>query len=99
MKTPTLVGVGVTLLGILGLVTFLIATDRDPALLLTALVTSVPLLAVLFQLNVVQKQTNGTLSSLREELAAEKAENKALRTYLPSDTINEAIPPTEEEGI
>jgi len=93
MKLSLILGITGTFIAVVGLSAYLIATDRDPTLLITVMVAAVPALATLFGISKVQSQTNGTLSELRAELAVEKNENKVLRSLLtPEQAATVPIP-------
>ena len=73
MKTPVLITLAATIVAVGGLITFLIVTDRDPALLVTALVIAVPLIGNLFLTQKTVTQTNGNLSKLQDTIARQRA--------------------------
>jgi hypothetical protein len=99
MKPSLIFGVAGTLVSILILVTFLIATDRDPALLITALVTAVPLIAVLFGIRTIQKQTNGMNTELREKYNKALAEISELRSATTPETARAIDSHTETPAV
>jgi hypothetical protein len=85
MKTPVLVTLAVTTLAFAGMIVYLVATDRDPLLMVTALITIIPVLGTLFLGQKTVNQTNGTLSAYRVENAGLRVENSQLRNYVPTD--------------
>lgn len=101
MKLSTLIVFSSTVVAVLFLATFLIATDRDPALLLTILVAAIPALGAVYGLNQLSKttrtietQTNGTNTALRLENSGLRRENGILRSHLPVDVaVNIATTP------
>lgn len=89
MKTSTVITLSATAVSIVGLITFLISTDRDITPLLIALPTVVAALGALFNTNVlnnkvevVKQQTNGTLSKITADNLAKQDEISQLRTLL-----------------
>jgi len=72
------------------LVVWLIVTDRDPTLFLTALPIIVAQVGLLLRTEKVVKQTNGTLSALREHAATKDAENQFLRSLLTPEQASQA---------
>lgn len=93
MKPSLIIGVAATLVGVVGMATYLIATGHDPSVLITVMVTAVPLVAVLFGISTVQKQTNGNLSKLSADFEKERAENKVLRSIMTPEQLAQ-IPPS-----
>jgi hypothetical protein len=93
MKTPVLVTLAATIIAFGGLITFLVVTDRDPALLVTSVAIIIPTLGALFLTQKTVSQTNGTLSALRVENGLLREENATLRTYAPTEA-GLAVPTT-----
>lgn len=92
MKTPVIIGVAATVVALLGMITYLVATNHDPTPFVIAAAAIIPGIAALFGLNQVanavnkvDQQTNGTLSSLRLENSQLRVENATLRTATPTD--------------
>jgi hypothetical protein len=85
MKTPTLVTLAFTVLGFAGMIVYLVATDRDPLIMVGALVAVIPVLGTLFLGQKTVNQTNGTLSAYRIENASLRTENSLLRNYVPTE--------------
>jgi hypothetical protein len=89
MKTPTLITLSLTVVAFAVMVAFLVATDRDPMLFITALVVVVPVIGIgqktANQSAKTVEQTNGTLSAMRIENASLRVENSQLRNYVPTD--------------
>jgi len=69
MKLSTILTLSVTMVALALLVVFLIITDRDPALFLTALPIIVIQVTALFRQEKVVRQTNGTLSARDARIA------------------------------
>lgn len=82
MKTSIMLTLAGTVVALASLVTYLIVTDRDPVLLLTVLVTLIPVLGALFLGQKTVQQTNGTNTALRQESAAKTQEIIALRSVM-----------------
>lgn len=100
MKAPIIIGVSATVVSLLGMVTYLIATDHDPTAFVIAATALTPGVAALFgiaQVNTAVKkvdaQTNGTLSALRIENSQVRQENSQLRTVMPA-SVASTIPVT-----
>lgn len=91
MKPVIAITLAGTVVAVVGLIAWLIVTDRDPTLLIAALPTVIPLLANLFLSGKIDKQTNGANAELRETNTRQSIEIRQLRAQL-TPKQNEAVP-------
>ena len=94
MKTPTIIGLVALFVGLLAAVTTLLATGHDPAPLVNQLPILAAVVASLFGIDKITKNTNGTLSDLRAKNEALTAENAALRSVATPEQIKQVAPVT-----
>lgn len=92
MKTPTIVGLVALLVGLVAAVTTLIVTGHDPAPLVNQLPILAAVVASLFGIDKITKNTNGTLSDLRAKNESLTAENAALRSVATPAQIQQVAP-------
>jgi hypothetical protein len=92
MKTPTIVGLASIVVGLAGLVVVLVVTGHDPAVLVSQLPLLAAVGASLFGLDKINKNTNGTLTDLRNKNEALTAENAALRSVATPAQISQVAP-------
>lgn len=100
MKAITVIVGAVMLLVILGIITLLVLSDKDPTIILVSIPAIVASIGALLATNIVSKkvdtvqgQTNGTLSALREENKSLHTDKMALLAVATPEQISEAFNP------